>query len=154
MGFTFNLTADERVQPPQPDPLDLVGEDISLVGGDYSETSSGDLAVVVKEAAARQSILRELPKSPGHFPRRPELGGGIEAQLFKGATQTGRDQLVARCRARLSANPRVARVQEVSASSDATGQTVVSIRVDVVGGQTLDDKIVFSPDSGASGKST
>lgn len=145
MPFYFTLTEDVNAQAPQPTPTDFVGEDISLVDGDFSETGNGDLAVVTGAAACRQSVLRELPPSPGHFPRRAELGAGLSALLFRGNTQASRDQAVARARTRLVVNPRVQSVDQVSASTDGNGLMQLDVRVTPIGAQSIDIALPVTP---------
>lgn len=150
MSFSFTLVTDPNAQQTTAvDPSDLVGEDISLAGGDFSETGSGDLAVVTKLAAARQSIFRELPATPGSFPRRPAWGGGLNAMLFKNNDPTNRSAAVSRCRARLAANPRLTKISNVSADTQPDGQFHMNISVTAAGGQSLDDTIVFTPTGGS-----
>lgn len=141
MPLDFVITIDDRVSPPRLGDRDaLAGEDIYL-SGDFAESAHGDLATVSGVAAARQSILRELPANPGSFPRRPDWGGGLSGQLFKGATVSNRDRIASRVRARLEANPRVIKANEVSTSVGQSGVSV-TIRVDVLGGR-VDEQMLF-----------
>lgn len=123
------------ISPPsvEPEDIDLHGEDISLVGGEMTETNHGDIAVVTGLEAAKQSVIREMQANPGSFPRRPEWGAGLSGMLFKGATTSVRDRVVSRARARLHRNPRIAIVHEVSTSLE-TGGVKLSVRCDAVGG--------------------
>ncbi len=123
------------------DPRDLGGEDISLADGTLGVTPHGDWTSLTGVDAARQSVVRELPASPGSFAQRPEWGGGLSGLLFKGATSSVRDQAVSKARARLKANPRIRRVLEVSATLPQTG-VKMTVRADSVGGPLdLVDKV-------------
>lgn len=121
----------------------LAGEDISLQGGDMSETSFNDIATVVGVDAARQSVIRELPANPGSFARRPLWGAGLAATVFKASTVALRDRMQARIKERLLANPRVISVREATVAATSTG-TEVTVRVDVVGGR-IDETLVVKP---------
>jgi phage baseplate assembly protein W len=119
------------------------GEDIQCRGGQMYETDAGDLAVVLGVATTIQSIEREIPANPGSFPRRPEWGGGLNGMLFKGASLANRDRITTRALARLHANPRVQKVDEVSTTVDLDG-TAVTIRAQSISG-FIEDTIVIKP---------
>lgn len=105
------FTAPQVAFDPAPpiDPHDLAGEDIALATS-FDATPAGDWRTVAGVAAARQSVLREAAANPGAFVRRPDWGFGYPAALLRGATRTLRDDLLARTRRRLAANPRITRV--------------------------------------------
>jgi phage baseplate assembly protein W len=147
MAFSFTLTVDERVQAPQELPDELAGEDISLIGGDFSETSSGDLLTVVREDAAWQSIVRESGPPPGIMPRRPEWGCGIDGLLFKGNTPDVRAQMATKLQTRIAANPRVSKINSIVPGLNDDGDAQVLINCDVVGAPSLSDTIVFTTPS-------
>lgn len=131
------------IPPKEPDDLELVGEDISLLEGIMHEGTNGDLAVVTGVHAARQSVIREMVASPGSFPRRTEWGAGLSGLLFKGASVSVRDRAVSRARARLLANPRIVKVNEVSTTIEERGLKL-TIRCDAVGG-TIEENTVIKP---------
>lgn len=128
---------------------DIAGEDISLIGGDFGETDSGDLATVTGRDCARQSVFRELPANPGSFPQRQEWGGGLNATLFKSATPTTRDQALARCRVQLDKNPRITRVNDIHwddlTSDGDPNTTVYVVNADSVGGPITAEVVVRPP---------
>lgn len=138
MSFTFTLTEDSLNTTREFDDPEIEGEDIALNGGFFTETPHGDLAVVVREAAAKQSVIREMPANPGTFARRPQWGGGLSGLIFKGMTPNTRERAVSRARARLLANPRIARVNEVSTTvevrDDGRADLRLHVRADAVGG--------------------
>lgn len=144
MSFSFTLSTDGRLAPPQLADVDVGGEDVSLAGGDMCVTANGDLGVVVAVAAARQSILRELPANPGSFARRQEWGGGLQGLLFKGATPAVREKIESRARTRLLANPRVTTVNNVSATLETAG-LVLAVDVNVPSGRLVQDVVVKTP---------
>lgn len=144
MPFSFTLTSDDRVRARDAELLNLGGEDVSLVGGDMSETSSNDIAVVTGISCARQSVRREMPSNPGAFARRPDWGGGLSALLFKGNTPAVRDRAMSRCKERMLANVRITKTHEVSILPEDEGFTV-AIRADAVGGRLEDTFLVRPP---------
>src|ERR1044071_406316 len=89
------------VPPIEPSDIEIVGEDISLLGGEMSETAHGDIATVTGVQAAKQSVIRETIANPGAFPRRPTWGAGLSGLLFKGATSGTRDRATSKARARI-----------------------------------------------------
>lgn len=141
--FLFDVELNDT-PPVEPSDLELVGEDISLTNGEMTETDHGDIAVVTGVAAARQSIVREMIANPGSFPRRPEWGAGLTGLLFKGVTSNVRDRAASRARARVLANPRIARVQEVSTSIKDSG-LALTVRCDSFGGPVHDTTIIKPP---------
>lgn len=143
MGFVFTTQIVETPSAELSDVDAASGEDISLVGGDYSITPAGDLSAVIGKDAARQSILRELPAPQGALARRPEWGEGLSGLLFKGASQTSRERAESRSRARLLANPRVTRVNSVAAGLTESGISL-SVDVDTVGGR-LEARVQIKP---------
>lgn len=144
MPFPFSLTIDDRISPPNRELTNIGGEDISLDGGDMSENASRDIATVSGVACARQSIIRELPANPGSLPRRPQWGGGLSGMLLKNNTEANRDRAVSRSRDRLQANPRVTKINEISATAESTGIRI-NIRADVVGGPLSTTFVVKPP---------
>jgi phage baseplate assembly protein W len=150
--FLFDVNLEETPVL-EPSDLEIVGEDIFLGpieddagiedGYGMSVTDHGDLAVVSGPKLAKQSVLRELINNPGSFPRRPQWGSGLPGLLFKGATQAVRDRITTRARARMLANPRVKRINEISTTVEETGVRL-NVRVETLGG-TLEDKIVIKP---------
>lgn len=116
------------------------GEDIALEGGEMYETASGDIAVVSRVAAARQSVIRELPAIPGSIPRRPRWGGGLAASVHKSITTAEMSRMASQCRARLLANPRITKTHDVSVKRGDEG-VVVLIRADAVDGR-IEEKII------------
>jgi phage baseplate assembly protein W len=142
MSFSFTIALPEIIPTSLAD-VDVEGEDIALRGGVMSETAHGDLATVRGVDAAKQSINRELPASPGSFPRRPLWGGGLAGLQFKNATPATKDRAITRSRARLLVNPRVKRIEEVSGIIADTG-IVLTVRVDTISGR-LDSEIVVKP---------
>jgi phage baseplate assembly protein W len=145
MGFTFTLTVDPRVTPPSITPTDVAGEDISLLGGDYDTTASGDIATISGVNCAKQSAIRETVANPGSFARRPQWGAGVPGLMFKGQTVANRDRIVSRTRGRLLANPRVTRVNNVSTQINEDGALVLAIDCDVVGGPMSAETVVRPP---------
>lgn len=140
--FLFDVELNDT-PPVEPTDLELVGEDISLVNGQMTETDHGDIAVVTGVNAAKQSIIREVSANPGSFPRRPQWGAGLSGLIFKGVTSSTRDRAQSRARARILVNPRVAKVHEVSTSVGEKGLKL-NIRCDAFGGP-ITDTIVIKP---------
>lgn len=130
MPLTFGVPAQQFV-PQVVDPTDLAGEDISLRGGDLSETSSGDWAVLSGPPATRQSVEREAGASPGDMPRRPDWGMGLRDSLMRGTGRDLRDKQQAAVRRRLNANPRIDRIDEVTVveRTDLDTKGVVTITI-------------------------
>lgn len=124
------------------DPI-LDGEDISLEAGRMDETPAGDIAVVTGRAAARQSVIRELPASPGSLPRRPSWGAGLSSGVHKPVTRAEMARMTTAVRSRLDANPRISRTREVDVSRTEDG-TVVSFRADTMDGVVVEDLIINS----------
>lgn len=120
----------------------LDGEDIMLEGGEMFETDAGDIATVTSVAAARQSVIRELPASPGSSPRRPAWGAGLSSSVNRSVTSSELARLSSRCRARLLVNPRVRRVNGCSATLGEYG-AVVEIRVDSLEG-SIEERVVIN----------
>ncbi len=122
-----------------PPPLDvsiIAGFDIALPGGDFVVTDAGDWGLVGGVPCARQSVLREIPATVGSFPRRPTYGGGVAAMIFKGATKATRDKAVSSARVVLHRNPRIKRINDVSAGPSAVGQgIVITLDADAVDGR-------------------
>lgn len=145
MSFSLTLLSDGEPSAPTLSALDIGGEDISLVGGDMTETPSGDLGTVVGPAAARQSIVRELPANPNSFPRRPSWGGGLSGLLFKGASVANRERAESRARARCLANPRVTRVNSVTSVIESTSGIRVDVDVSTPGGRISASAVVKPP---------
>lgn len=133
MSLLFTIPFETLPTVAAVDPLELGGEDISLVGGSLGVTSSGDWVTVRGIDAAKQSVVREFPANPGSFVHRQEWGVGLSGLLFKGATSSTRDLAVSRGRARLHANLRITKVREVSATLPQTG-IKMTIRADAVDG--------------------
>lgn len=144
MPFTFVIQPATATAEQVPDPTDLGGEDILLGPNGLEVTPAGDWATVTGVAAAKQSVLRELPASPGSFVRRPQWGGGLQALMFKGATPARRDEAVARAKARLRANPRISRVREVSGEIGEYG-IQLTVDADAAGGKLNLQDLVFKP---------
>lgn len=143
MPIEFVINVDDRVAPARLGQRDSVdGEDIYLQG-DMCESPQNDLATVVGKNAARQSIIRELPVSPGSFARRPDWGAGLSAEVLKSATVAQRDRMISRSKARLHDNPRVIAIRDVSARAIEDG-TELNVRVDVAGGH-IDAQLVIKP---------
>jgi phage baseplate assembly protein W len=142
MAFNFTLTQQQIVTVSATE-IELNGEDISLRGGVMSENANRDIATVTGVAAARQSVLRELPANPGSFPRRPDWGGGLSGLLFKGATQSTRDRIVSRARSRLLVNPRIFKTHEVSTTVE-DGGVQLTVRADALGG-FIDEQTLIKP---------
>lgn len=138
MSFSFTLLSDGLNTTREFDDLEIEGEDIALNGGFFTETPHGDLAVVTREAAARQSVIREMPANPGSFARRPQWGAGLSGLIFKGMTPNTRERAVSRARARLLANPRISRVNDVSTTvetrDDGRADLRLHVAADAVGG--------------------
>ncbi len=133
MSLLFTLPQDTLPTVAAVDPLDLGGEDIALTNGTLGVTPHGDWTTVRGVDAARQSVIRELPANPNSFTHRSEWGGGLSGLMFKGATSSTRDQAISRATARLKANPRIIRIQEISAKLPETGIQLI-VRADAVGG--------------------
>lgn len=119
------------------------GEDVKIFGGQMFETDYGDLAVTVGVETTAQSIERELPANPGTFTRRPEWGGGLNGMVFKGATISNRDRIQTRSLARLHANQRVLKIDEVSTTVEDDGLTL-TVRVESLSGR-VEDSILIKP---------
>lgn len=100
-------------RPRDPDDRDLAGEDVALVKGVVPLAPSGSWATVSREAAARQSVIREAGANAGALVRRPEWGMGLPGRLFRGVNRDLRDDVTARATRRMAANPRVSSVQEI-----------------------------------------
>ena len=142
MPFVFSVTlVKSKKRRGSEDILD--GEDVLLNGGEMLETRNGDLAVVTGTLAARQSVIRELPANPGSLPRRPDWGGGLQGMLMKGATSATRDRMTSRARARLLANQRIVKVNEIS-TTVIDGGTRLNVRADTIGG-FIDEQVVVKP---------
>jgi phage baseplate assembly protein W len=141
MPITFTVEPDALGTPTVTDELAIDGEDIKIP---MIESQSGDLTMVSGVDAARQSVLRELPANPGSFPRRPTWGGGMSGLILKGATGATRDQMQARARARLLANPRITKVHECAASVNGIDGVLLNIRCDALGG-FVDESPIFKP---------
>lgn len=139
---SFTLTTDV-VTTVESNDLEVDGEDISVRGGQFTESVKGDLLTVTKDALVRQSIHREIPANPGSFARRPEWGGGLSGMLFRGASIAVRDQIQAQAKTRLLANPRVKQVQEVSTTL-VDGKLRLAIRCASIFGN-VDETIVVKP---------
>lgn len=141
----FDFVTDLTPTPAKRSKEDLLdGEDVLLHAGEMMETKNGDIATVTGAQAARQSVVRELPANPGSLPRRPDWGGGLQGLVFKGATSATRDRMVSRARARLLANPRIVKVNEVSTTILENGQTRLTVRADTISG-FIDEQIVVKP---------
>lgn len=130
--FLFDVDLNDT-PPVEPTDLELVGEDISLVNGQMTETDHGDITVVTGLKAAQQSVIREVVANPGSFPRRPQWGAGLSGMMFKGVTSSTRDRAASRARARTLVNPRIVRVHEVSTTIEDKGLKL-TIRCDAFGG--------------------
>lgn len=145
--FLFDVVLNDT-PPIEPSDLELVGEDISMLHGDMTETDNGDIAVVTGLQAAQQSVTREMIANPGSFPRRPEWGAGLSGLLFKGVVSSTKDRAQSRARARIHANPRIVKIHEVSASmEDRSVQTSglkLTVRCDAFGGP-IDQTTVIKP---------
>lgn len=119
------------------DLTNLAGWDISMVGGDFTVTPSGDWALLDGPDCTEQSIIRELPENPGAFPRRPQWGGGLKALFLKGQTKANQDKMFSQSRAALLRNPRVRKVNNISAerlTDIGKSGTALIIDVDSVDG--------------------
>jgi phage baseplate assembly protein W len=141
--FTFDVESLETPALEMTDP-ELVGEDISLLNGEMTETDNGDITVVTGRLAALQSATRETINNPGSFPRRPEWGAGVQGLLFKGMTSNTRDRAVSRTRARLLVNPRIVKVNSVQAFV-SEGKFKVAFDCDSFSGPVRDTVIVKPP---------
>lgn len=141
----FTMPIELRVHPPLVDEKDFSGEDVSMLGGELGETPGGDWAVVRDRDAARQSIIRELPSPPGSLPSRPEWGGGLNALVMKPASQANRDLARSQSQARLDANPRILKTNEVSVAKFAGGGIVVTVRADAKGGPIEAQTLIKPP---------
>lgn len=141
--FLFDVELNDT-PPVEPTDLELVGEDISLVNGEMTETDHGDIAVVTGLKAAQQSVIRECVANPGSFPRRPNWGAGLSGLLFKGLTSSTRDRAQSRARARILANPRIVKVHEVSTSVEDKGLKL-TVRCDAFGGPVQLTTVVKPP---------
>ncbi len=141
MSLSYTIPQPDVVTVAAVDPMDLGGEDIALINGELVVTPAGDWATVRGIDAARQSVLRELPASPGVFIRRPQWGGGLAGRLFKGATSAVKDESISTVKTRLRANPRITNVREVSGSIPETGLKI-TIRVDALGGPLNIDQVI------------
>jgi len=126
---TFLLPAQPTRRTPPVPITDVSGEDIALKST-YT-IAGGDYVTVRGDAAAEQSVRREHMANVGALARRPYWGVGLPALLFRAATRSSRDTLVARSRRRLAANPRVARVDLVEAFDldDTAGVSGTGLRV-------------------------
>lgn len=145
MGFSFVLEEDTTPRGPSEEELDIAGEDISLEGGDFTETASGDLATLTGVQCAKQSAVRETLNNPGSFARRPQWGAGVAGLIMKSSTSAVRDRIVSRTKARLLVNPRITKVHEVSATYDEEADaTRITLRCDAVGGR-LDATVLVKP---------
>lgn len=141
--FLFDVELNDT-PPVEPTDLELVGEDISLVNGEMTETDHGDIAVVTGLQAAQQSVTREMIHNPGSFPRRQNWGAGLPSLLFKGVTSATRDRAQSRARARLLVNPRIVKVHEVSTSAE-NGQFKLTVRCDAFGGPIQQITVIKPP---------
>lgn len=140
----FTMPPFVRHKPVAVDPKDLGGEDVAFLARDFGVTPAGDWATVREEAAVRQSVLREIPPPPGSFPRRPEWGAGLSSLLFKGNTKDVRDLAVSQTRARLAANSRIVKINEVSAA-EVDGGFAMTVRVDGAGGPVEVTPVIKPP---------
>lgn len=143
MPFSFTISIDERIKPPDATVTDIAGEDISLERGDFNVTANGDIGTITGVKCARQSAVREVIANPGSFPRRAQWGGGLTGMLFKGNSVANRDRIQSRAKARLQVNPRLTKVHEVSVTATDDG-TRLYIRADAVGGP-LESVTVIKP---------
>src|SRR5580765_4908349 len=104
--------ADVVYSPPI-DPASLGGEDVVIVDGDHVLTPSGSLQTIVREAAARQSVVREALADAGSIPRLPNWGYGLPSLLFKGQTKATRGEVESRVRDGLRRNRRIRKTNSV-----------------------------------------
>ena len=141
--FLFDVELN-ATPPVEPSDLELVGEDISLVRGEMTETDYGDIAVVTGLQAAQQSLTREMVANPGSFPRRPQWGAGLSGLLFKGVVSSTRDRATSRARARALANPRIQKVHEVSTTIESGGLKL-TVRCDAFGGPIKQTILIKPP---------
>lgn len=127
----FSLPPAPPLRAPVIDDSDLNGEDVAfgLSGSTgYSVTSNGDWATVTGDAAALQSVTREVPNRKGSLARRPSWGGGVVDQAFRNMTRETLDRIVADITACLKANPRVGQVVSVlgfNSYPDSPSQTSI-----------------------------
>ena len=134
MSFDFDLDADP-LNTVQVNEIELDGVDVYCRGGQMILNANGDLATVFGQGMATQSVERELPANPGDFPRRPDWGGGLSGMIHKGNTQSSRDRMQARARARCIANPLLVKVHEIVVSTDEEGRgTRCAVRADSLTG--------------------
>ena len=142
MGFTFNR-ADSRALPVTLDDIEVEAEDICCLVEGITVNDHGDLAVVRREKAAYQSVVREGVANPGSFPRRPSWGAGLPGLLFKGATSGTRDRMISRMKSRMFENPRLVKVHEVAVTNEEDGARI-QVRADSISG-LVDVQYVVKP---------
>lgn len=137
---SFTLpTAPERAIVPA-DRSDPGGADLALdiTSNELRISASGDYALIDGDEAGKQSVRREATTSPGEYVRFPDYGFGVRDGVMRGVTRSMLDGLIARARARLARNPRVARIRDVIARVDPTrpDHVMLDIQADV-GGKAL-----------------
>ena len=83
--------------------------------------------------------MNEARTTPGELVSVPEYGWGLKPLVYRSASRSNRDEAANRVRERLTANPRIERVDEVSVDRDADrGVTVVTARTIVAGRSVVD----------------
>lgn len=140
---TFYLPPQPPIRPRQADLNDVAGADVAFTTGMVIE--AGDWKMVTGEDAAKQSVIRETIANVGGLANRPDWGVGASDAVFRNMTQSTIDALASKARDRMSKNPRVARVINVSSQRMQAAQGTALLLQFVPAGKTAATSVTLKP---------